>query len=190
MKLHLLALSFVFLAACGGSDATQKADVQAEKATPAAKAEAAEEKPAPPPPKPEEKPETPIVVDDGSVATVNLTANDAMKFNTAEIKIAAGRTVKLTLKHVGKMPVEMMGHNFVLLAEGTDLAAFSAAGVTAKDTDYIADSMKDKVLAQTKLIGGGASDSIEFAAPAPGTYDFLCTFPGHSAIMKGKLIVS
>ena len=189
MKLHLLALSFLSLTACGGAEAPKKAEAApAAKAKPAAKPEAA--KTAPPPPKAEEKAETPIVVDDGTVATVNLTANDAMKFNTAEIKIAAGRTVKLTLKHVGKMPVEMMGHNFVLLAQGTDVAAFGAAGVTAKDTDYIADSMKDKVLAQTKLIGGGASDSIEFAAPAPGTYDFLCTFPGHSAIMKGKLIVT
>ena len=189
MKLHLLALSFLSLAACGGAEAPKTADAApAAEAKPAAKPEAA--KPAPPPPKAEEKAETPIVVDDGTIATVNLTGNDAMKFNTAEIKISAGRTVKLTLKHVGKMPAEMMGHNFVLLAQGTDVAAFSAAGVTAKDTDYIADSMKDKVLAQTKLIGGGGSDSIEFAAPAPGTYDFLCTFPGHSAIMKGKLIVT
>ena len=188
MKLHLLALSFLSLAACGGAEAPKKAEAAPAAAKPEAKPEA--EKAAPPPPKPEEKAETPIVVDDGTIATVNLTANDAMKFNTAEIKIASGRTVKLTLKHVGKMPAEMMGHNFVLLAQGTDVAAFSAAGVTAKDTDYIAAAMKDKVLAQTKLIGGGASDSIEFAAPAPGTYDFLCTFPGHSAIMRGKLVVT
>ena len=189
MKLLLLALSFLSLAACGGAEAPKTAEAApVAEAKPAAKPDAAEAAP-PPPPKAEEK-ETPIVVDDGTVATVNLTGSDAMKFNTAEIKIAAGRTVKLTLKHVGKMSVEMMGHNFVLLAEGTDVAAFSAAGVTAKDTDYIAEAMKDKVLAQTKLIGGGDSDSIEFAAPAPGTYDFVCTFPGHSAIMKGKLIVT
>ena len=141
-------------------------------------------------PEPEPEPEPELVVDDGKVATVNLTSNDAMKFNTAEIKIAAGRTVKLTLKHVGKMPVAMMGHNFVLLAQGTDIDAFSATGVTARDTDYIAESMADKVIAKTKLIGGGESDTIEFKAPAPGTYDFLCTFPGHSTIMRGKLIVS
>ena len=72
---------------------------------------------------------------------------------------------------------------------GTDMNAFAAAGVTAKDTDYIASTMADKVIAKTKMIGGGESDAIEFKAPAAGTYDFLCTFPGHSAIMKGKLIV-
>jgi len=190
MNLQLMALPFLFLIACGGSEPTSETK---KTAGPAAKTEAVSKKaaPTPPPtPKPAAEPEVPVVVDDGTTVTINLTADDAMKFNTAEIKIAAGRTVKLNLKHIGKMPAKMMGHNFVLLAQGTDMAAFSAAGVTAPDSDYIAKAMADKVIAQTKMLGGGESDSIEFKAPAAGTYDFLCTFPGHSAIMKGKLIVS
>jgi len=186
MTLSTLLLSFAFLAACGSSEAPDpapKAEKAAEKA-PEKKAE----KPAPTP-EPEPEAEVEIVVDDGTVVTVNLTASDAMQYNTTSIEVAAGRTIKLNLKHVGKMPADMMGHNFVLLASGTDMNAFAAAGVTAKDTDYIASTMADKVIAKTKMIGGGESDSIEFKAPAAGTYDFLCTFPGHSAIMKGKLIV-
>ena len=186
MKLQLLALSMIVVAACGGEE-----PAAAPAAAPApAEAPAAAEPPPPPPPAPEPEPAVEIVVDDGTVATVNITADDAMKFNTAEIKIASGRTVKLTLKHIGKMPSKMMGHNFVLLAQGTDVAAFTAAGGTSPDTDFIAAASSDKVIAQTKMLGGGESDSIEFKAPAPGTYDFLCTFPGHAAIMKGKLIVS
>lgn len=184
--IQLLPLALALATGCGGSDAPQKADTKPA----AAKTDAPAEKTAPAPEKkPEPAPEVQIVVDDGTTATINLTANDAMQFNTAEIRIATGRTIKLNLKHVGKMPAEMMGHNFVLLAQGTDISAFSAAGVTAKDTDYIAKAMADKVIAKTKLIGGGESDAIEFKAPAPGTYDFICTFPGHSGIMKGKLIV-
>jgi azurin len=30
---------------------------------------------------------------------------------------------------------------------------------------------------------------IEFIAPEKGTYDYICSFPGHFAMMKGKLIV-
>ena len=187
MKLHSLLLSLVFIASCGGSESTdnsKKAEIKPAKAE-------APAKPAPAPePEPEPEPELPIVVDDGKVATVNITANDIMKFNTAQIDISAGRTVKLTLKHVGKMPAKMMGHNFVLLAQGTDVDAFTAAGVTAQDTDFIAKWMDAKVLAKTKMLGGGESHTIEFKAPAPGTYDFICTFPGHSTLMKGKLIVS
>ena len=135
MKMHLMTAAFLLTTACGGSDAPKAADAKPA----AAKTEAPAPNAAPaPPPKAEPAPEVQIVVDDGTVATINLTANDAMQFNTAEIKVAAGRTIKLNLKHVGKMPAEMMGHNFVLLAQGTDISAFSAAGVTAKDTDYIA----------------------------------------------------
>ena len=39
------------------------------------------------------------------------------------------------------------------------------------------------------MIGGGESVTIEFDAPEAGTYDFLCTFPAHFAMMKGKFIV-
>ena len=39
------------------------------------------------------------------------------------------------------------------------------------------------------MIGGGQSDTIEFDAPEPGTYDFICSFPGHYSVMKGKFIV-
>ena len=161
--MHLMTAAFLLTTACGGSDAPKAADAKPA----AAKTEAPAPKAAPaPPPKAEPAPEVQIVVDDGTVATINLTANDAMQFNTAEIKVAAGRTIKLNLKHVGKMPAEMMGHNFVLLAQGTDISAFSAA-VTAKDTDTSPASMADKVIAKTKLLGGGESDAIEFKRPQP-----------------------
>ena len=85
---------------------------------PAKKAEA-------PAPKPAPEPAVPVVTDDGSVATVALSGNDQMKYNTDRIEVAAGRTVKLTLTHSGKMPLAAMGHNFVLLQAGTDPLAFA-----------------------------------------------------------------
>ena len=129
------------------------------------------------------------VTDDGKVVTVALTGNDQMKYNLSEIKVATGRTVKLTLTHTGKMPAAAMGHNFVLLKAGTDVQAFATKAVSAAATAYIPADMKGSVLANTKVVGGGEKDTIEFTAPAPGTYDYICTFPGHYAIMKGKLVV-
>ena len=64
-----------------------------------------------------------------------------MQFNVKEIKIAAGRTVKLT-KHIGKAPLATMGHNFVLLKAGTDVAAFAAKATAAKATGHIPESGK------------------------------------------------
>lgn len=133
--------------------------------------------------------ETPKEVEDPNVAVVVIEGNDQMKFNKSEIRVKAGQTVKLTLKHVGKMKKEVMGHNWVLLTEGADLAAIGQAGAVAADNDYIPADMTDQIITHTKMIGGGESVTIEFEAPAQGTYDFLCTFPGHYALMKGKFIV-
>ncbi|OXG00151.1 azurin [Flavobacterium araucananum] len=118
-----------------------------------------------------------------------IEGNDQMQFNTKELKAIAGKPITLTLKHTGKIPKEAMGHNLVILQEGTDEAAFAAKAINAKDTDYIPASEKASIIAHTKLLGGGETDTIEFTIDKKGTYNFLCTFPGHVAMMKGVLIV-
>ncbi len=120
-------------------------------------------------------------------AVVVIEGNDAMQYNKKKIVVKAGQTVKLTLKHVGKMPKAAMGHNFVILKKGTDLAKFASEAMKAKDKDYIPG--EDKIIAHTKLLGGGEQDTITFKAPEKGEYDFLCSFPGHYAMMKGKFVV-
>ena len=118
-----------------------------------------------------------------------IEGNDQMQFNVKKLRATAGKPITLTLKHVGKIPKEAMGHNLVILQEGTDEAAFAAKAITAKDTDYIPASEKNSIIAHTKLLGGGEEDTIEFTIDKKGTYNFLCTFPGHVAMMKGVLIV-
>lgn len=122
------------------------------------------------------------------VVEVLLTGNDQMKFNLNEIKVKEGQKVKLILKHVGQLPENVMGHNFVLLKQGTDITDFAQQAAGAKDNDYIP-SGTDKVIAHTEMVGGGEQTSIEFEAPAAGTYDFICSFPGHYIQMQGKFIV-
>lgn len=126
--------------------------------------------------------------EDGKTVLLVLESNDEMKYNLSELKVKAGQEVTLELRHVGKMPKEAMGHNFVLLAQGVDMAKFAQEAMSAKDTDYVPNDSKD-VIAHTKMIGGGEKASVTFKAPAAGSYDFLCSFPGHYAMMKGKFIV-
>ena len=185
MKIFSLLLGAVLILGCSGGDKPTPA--KTKPATTPTKAKEAS-KPAPKP-APKKDVAKDAVKDDGSVVTVKLTGNDMMQYNLSEIKVKAGRTVKLTLTHVGTMEKAAMGHNFVLLKAGTDVAAFANKAMTATATDYIPASEKASVIAHTKTVGGGGSDTIEFAAPAPGTYDYFCSFPGHSSIMKGKLIV-
>ncbi len=119
---------------------------------------------------------------------ITIEGNDRMQFNLNEIKVEAGQTVVLTLKHVGKLPKAAMGHNWVLLTKGTDINAFGAEASKAADNDYIPKGT-EKVIVATDLIGGGQETTIEFTAPEKGTYDYICSFPGHYAMMKGKFIV-
>jgi azurin len=119
---------------------------------------------------------------------VTISGNDKMQFDKKEIKVKAGQTVVLTLKHPGKLPKAAMGHNWVLLKPGTKIPEFAATASKFADNDYIPKDTKD-VIVHTKLIGGGQETTIEFTAPAKGTYDFICSFPGHYALMHGKFIV-
>lgn len=170
-KIAFLVLVAFAMVSCGGGATEAKSDAPKTETRAAPVAEAKEEAPAA-----------------ASGNTVVLTSNDQMKFDKSEIKVKAGGKVTLTLKHSGSMAKQVMGHNFVLLKAGTDMANFAITAMSAVDTDYVpADS--DAVIAHTKIIGGGESDEITFDTPEPGTYDFLCTFPGHFALMQGKFIV-
>jgi azurin len=125
------------------------------------------------------------------VRTVAITADDAMKFSVTEIRAQPGEKLRVSLKNVGRMPKQAMGHNWVLLVPLPDNEVLALAqGAAARAPDYIpADAAK--ILAHTRLLGPNESDTIEFAAPAaPGEYPFVCTFPGHAALMRGKLIVA
>jgi len=130
------------------------------------------------------------VSEDGTTVTVRLTGDDMMKYNLNKIEVKEGQKIKLELAHIGKMAKEAMGHNFVLLKPGVALEAFANAAALAKDTDYIPEGQKDDILVHTIMIGGGQSTSIEFDAPAKGSYKFLCSFPAHYINMQGDFVVN
>ena len=134
--------------------------------------------------KPAPKAAAPAVEIPADAVKVVIEGNDAMQFNLKEV---AGSTVALTLNHEDRQSA--MGHNIVILAAGTDVNKFAAAAMTAKNEDYVPSARKASVIAATKLLGGGESDTVVFKAPAAGSYDFICSFPGHYAVMKGKFIV-
>lgn len=126
--------------------------------------------------------------DDGKEATIDIEGDDAMRFNLKTIKVKEGQKITLTLHHVGTMDKQVMGHNWVLLNQGVDIMTFGGEAASAEANDYIPEGT-DEVIAHTKMIGGGETTTITFDAPAKGVYDFICSFPGHVALMKGKFVV-
>ena len=123
--------------------------------------------------------------------SVAIEGNDQMQFNLKEIKIAADCTeVEVTLKHAGKFPAAAMGHNWVL-AKTEDLQAIVNAGSTAGLPNNYLPKGDARILASTKIIGGGESTSVKFNTSKltkGGDYSFFCSFPGHWAIMHGKFL--
>lgn len=123
---------------------------------------------------------------------IDLKGDDAMKFDKAEVTVSAAcKEITINLAHVGKLPVTAMGHN-VVIAATADVQAVGTAGMTAGAAANYVPAGDAKVLAHTSIVGGGASTSATFpgsALKAGGDYTFFCSFPGHWAIMKGKLVV-
>lgn len=123
---------------------------------------------------------------------LSITGNDQLQFNKSELVIGAEcEQVTVTLEHVGKLPVEQMGHNWAL-AETEHWRDLAQAGQGAGlENDYLPQD-DDRLIVQTGLVGGGKSTSVTFDVSKlekGGDYTYFCSFPGHWAVMNGKLIV-
>ncbi len=129
--------------------------------------------------------------DDADVKVIEMEGTNQLDFTVTEIEVRPGQKVKVKLKTVSDFPKAAMAHNFVLLTADADASAVAVASAKASDNEYIAPEMEDQILAKTGLAGGGETVEVTFTAPEePGTYEYICTFPGHySGGMKGTLTV-
>lgn len=122
---------------------------------------------------------------------VSLEGNDAMKFNLSRIDVPKScASFTIHLKHTGQLARNVMGHN-VVIAKPADVAAIDADGIRAGLTaDYIK-AGDTRVIAHSKVIGGGQSTSVSFPVAKLGTgaNTFFCSFPGHSGLMRGTVQV-
>lgn len=130
---------------------------------------------------------TPAIAAD---CAITIEGNDQMQFNIKQVQVPKSCTkFAMTLKHTGKMPLSTMGHNIVLTTTA-DANAAAADGLKAGlSADYVQPGDR-RVIAYSKMIGGGQVTTFDFevAKLQPGTeYTYLCSFPGHSFIMRGTL---
>lgn len=131
---------------------------------------------------------------------VELAGNDQMQFDKKELKLpaeCASKEITIVLKHSGKLPKVAMGHNVVVYVDKEEIknelmAKGAAAGLAAQHVDQA--MVKDKkVLAFSNVVGGGESTELKIkpnTLQAGTTYGYLCSFPGHGALMNGKLVLA
>ena len=111
-----------------------------------------------------------------------------MQFAPQELRVKTGAKVRLIFENP-----DLMLHNLLILAPGSAEEVGALADQLATQPDgllraYVPASTK--VLHATPLVQPRQKAELIFTAPtAPGSYPFICTFPGHWRVMRGVLIV-
>ncbi len=122
--------------------------------------------------------------------TIKPDTANPLAYDTKEFKVKAGQKVKLTFNNTH--PAVPQPHNIVIAKAGSKdkLLALAMQMATAPDgmaKGFIPES--EDILFHTKLLQPNTSETLEFTAPAAGEYPYICTFPGHGAIMNGVMKV-
>jgi len=124
----------------------------------------------------------------GPVREMKLQAGNALQYAQKELRAKAGEGIALVFENPDIMP-----HNFVLVAKGAEekVAALSAKMVAEPDgyaRHYVPET--PEVLCYSRMVDPGRKTTVYFNAPKePGRYPYLCSFPGHSQLMRGVLVV-
>ena len=111
-----------------------------------------------------------------------------MAYAPVALTAKAGEKVSLVFKNNSTA----LSHNFVLVNGGEDVAnAVNDAGSEAGEAAGYVPADKANIIAHSALLAPGASETLEFTAPAAGTYTYVCTYPAHlGGGMKGTLTVN
>jgi azurin len=122
---------------------------------------------------------------------VIIVANDTMKFSVTRIAAAPGQALHVELRNEGTLPKVAMGHNWILLMKDSQANDYATQAMAASAEEYQPKALASEVLAAIKLLGPRQVGTVDFTAPTqPGTYPFICSFPGHAmAGMRGELVV-
>ncbi|TMM53943.1 auracyanin family protein [Maribacter algarum] len=111
-----------------------------------------------------------------------------LKYDVSEVVVESNQKIELTFNNNDDML-----HNLVITQigkESVDKVGNMALelGLDGADLNYVPET--DLVLSHTGIVAPGAQEKIYFQTPRkPGEYWIVCTFPGHAASMRAKLIV-
>ncbi|MCE7039356.1 plastocyanin/azurin family copper-binding protein [Dyadobacter sp. CY312] len=110
-----------------------------------------------------------------------------LKFDVSEIQVKAGSRIKIVFNNNDDML-----HNLVITKPGTVNAVGEAGlnlGLKGSEMHYVPNT--PDVLFHSNIVEPEKSEALYFTAPKQtGTYQYVCTFPGHYSLMQGKLKVT
>ncbi|MFY0689331.1 MAG: auracyanin family protein [Cyclobacteriaceae bacterium] len=124
---------------------------------------------------------------EGPDVTLSLGTKPGLQYDITELKVKAGAKVEVVFNNNDDML-----HNLVFVKPGdaVDKVGKMAEelGLDGGKLNYVPNS--DLVLFHTGILQPETEEKIYFEAPKEkGIYRYVCTFPGHSYVMRGTLIV-
>lgn len=122
----------------------------------------------------------------GPDQTITIGTRPGLQFDITELKVKAGSKIALVFNNNDDML-----HNLVVTQPGdvVDKVGRMAMemGLKGPELQYV--PLSDHVLFHTSLLQPESRETIYFEAPKAGIYPYVCTFPGHYMIMRGRMIV-
>ena len=119
------------------------------------------------------------------------TVREQLRYDTTRLVVEAGKPFQVIFENPDAMP-----HNLVFVHPGSfqsvaeEVQTQAPDKLDSKGRAYLP-AKDDRVIAATKLLENGQKETLSIQAPAnEGSYEFVCTFPGHWAIMHGTLVVT
>ena len=117
-------------------------------------------------------------------------ADNPLTYDVKQFIVKSGSKVRITFNNQSALP---QPHNLIVGKMGSKDRLMAAFATMVTDPNgmakgYIPESAD--IIAHTKLLNPGSSETIEFAAPAEkGDYPYICSFPGHGILMNGVMKV-
>lgn len=105
-----------------------------------------------------------------------------LEFMPPRIAAKAGTRVRLRFVNEGVLP-----HNVALPKDEEEIDELAQAAANAATTDYVPLTKRDRFFGFSKLAKPNETVEFVFTMPPPGTYRFVCLYPGHQNTMVGTL---
>jgi azurin len=124
-----------------------------------------------------------------AVFVVN-TVREQMRYDTPRLVVEAGKPFEIILENADFMP-----HNLVVVTPGSRQRVGEASlkmRPDQLDRDGRAFVPRGReILGATKLLEPGQRETLKMTAPSrEGSYEYLCSYPGHWEMMWGTLVVT
>lgn len=120
----------------------------------------------------------------GDTVTIG-TLGDELAYDVVEVRAEAGSEITVAFANYSAG----MPHNVVFVNGESDINPVGIAALQASKDQYVPQGELDRMFGYTTLAGPGETVYVTITVPEePGSYPYICTYPGHFTVMQGILV--